>query len=68
MIYASLGQFNLGQPSTTLDGQNGPAHHLEPPGRSRAQGYPLDLAHCFLRLANLPSYPLDRLSRYEAVL
>jgi hypothetical protein len=28
----------------------------------------LDLAQCFLRLANLPSYPLDRLSRYEAAL
>src|SRR3954469_4293189 len=27
-----------------------------------------ELAHCFLRLANLPSYPLDRLSRYEAAL
>jgi hypothetical protein len=27
-----------------------------------------DLAHCFLRLANLPSYALDRLSRYEATL
>ena len=27
-----------------------------------------DLARCFLRLANLPSFPLDRLSRYEAVL
>ena len=26
------------------------------------------LAHCFLRLANLPSYPLDRLSRYEGTL
>src|SRR5437773_11819935 len=25
-----------------------------------------DLAQCFLRLANLPTYPLDRLSRYEA--
>src|SRR5215510_8116671 len=25
-----------------------------------------DLAHCFLRLANLPSGALDRLSRYEA--
>ncbi len=25
-----------------------------------------DLARCFLRLANLPCYPLDRLSRYEA--
>ncbi len=27
-----------------------------------------DLARCFLRLANLPSYPFDRLSRYEATL
>jgi len=27
-----------------------------------------DLARCFLRLANLPSFALDRLSRYEAIL
>ena len=27
-----------------------------------------DLAQSFLRLANLPTYPLDRLSRYEATL
>jgi hypothetical protein len=27
-----------------------------------------ELARCFLCLANLPSYPLDRLSRYEAIL
>jgi len=27
-----------------------------------------DLARCFLRLANLASYALDRLSRYEAIL
>ena len=27
-----------------------------------------ELARCFLRLANLPSYPLDRLARYEAML
>ena len=27
-----------------------------------------DLARCFLRLANLPNYALDRLSRYEAIL
>jgi hypothetical protein len=27
-----------------------------------------DLARCFLRLANLPNYTLDRLSRYEATL
>src|SRR5439155_25626675 len=28
----------------------------------------IDLARCSLRLANLPSYALDRLSRYEATL
>jgi hypothetical protein len=28
----------------------------------------IDMAHCFLRLANLPTYPLDRLSRCEATL
>ena len=28
----------------------------------------LHLAQCFLRLANLPSYPIDRLSRYEYAL
>ena len=27
-----------------------------------------DLTRCFLRLANLPTFPLDRLSRYEAAL
>ena len=29
---------------------------------------PPDLAICFVRLANLPNYALDRLSRYEAIL
>jgi hypothetical protein len=28
----------------------------------------LEFARCFLRLANLPNFALDRLSRYEAVL
>jgi hypothetical protein len=27
-----------------------------------------DLTHAFVRLSNLPTYPLDRLSRYEAAL
>ena len=27
-----------------------------------------EFARCFLRLANLPNYALDRLSRYEATL
>ena len=29
---------------------------------------PVEFARCFLRLANLTSFPLDRLSRYEATL
>jgi hypothetical protein len=29
---------------------------------------PVELARCFLRLANLPNFALDRLSRYEATL
>jgi hypothetical protein len=27
-----------------------------------------NLTHAFVRLSNLPTYPLDRLSRYEATL
>ena len=27
-----------------------------------------DITHSFVRLSNLPTYPLDRLSRYEAIL
>src|SRR5438105_9859880 len=40
---------------------------FKPPGRNPdpCSG---DLAQCFLRLAHLPSFPLDRLSRYEATL
>jgi hypothetical protein len=36
--------------------------------RSKERHPSVQLAHCFLRLANLPSYPLDRLSRYEATI
>jgi hypothetical protein len=44
-----------------------------PPGRAPIAGSPVvgpatELARCFLRLANLPSFALDRLSRYEATL
>jgi hypothetical protein len=36
--------------------------------RPRPTNAGAELARCFLRLANLPTYPLDRLSRYEATL
>jgi hypothetical protein len=41
-----------------------PALEPESPAADSAS----DLAQCFLRLANLPTFPLDRLSRYEATL
>ncbi len=41
---------------------------VRPKSRPTSVDPATDLARCFLRLANLPSYPLDRLSRYEAVL
>jgi hypothetical protein len=34
----------------------------------KAGGPALEFASCFLRLANLPNFALDRLSRYEATL
>ena len=53
------------QPDThdlTNDSDAGPRSNLE-----RLDGSD-DLTYSFLRLANLPTYPLDRLSRYEATL
>jgi hypothetical protein len=39
------------------------------PASAQGQATPdIELAHCFLRLCNLPNYALDRLSRYEAIL
>ncbi len=39
-----------------------------PPSAKPAVDPAADLARCFLRLANLPNYARDRLSRYEATL
>ena len=36
--------------------------------RMKTNAYPVEFARCFLRLANLPNFALDRLSRYEATL
>jgi hypothetical protein len=48
------------KPSTCLD-------HDSPPGTDPAAQTD-DLTRSFVRLSNLPTYPLDRLSRYEATL
>jgi hypothetical protein len=53
---------------TSCDFTNAPesVHALNPIGS--APHFPIELARCFLRLANLPNFALDRLSRYEATL
>ena len=40
----------------------------DPDGAASSVSPATDLAHCFLRLADLPSFALDRLSRYEVML
>jgi hypothetical protein len=51
-------------------GQLGIASGIQtrPSSGQKARDSTTDLATCFLRLANLPSFPLDRLSQYEATL
>jgi hypothetical protein len=45
------------------------AHEVMVPEASmKADGANVEFARCFLRLANLPNFALDRLSRYEATL
>ena len=39
-----------------------------PNSRKNTDAPNVEFAHCFLRLANLPNFALDRLSRYEATL
>jgi hypothetical protein len=68
--------FALGQPSSVggesppLDPgfhiKSGSAEPNRPPSDRAEDG--VHLARCFLRLANLPNFALDRLSRYEAML
>ena len=54
----------------TRQHENGPTSGLNPGSQSAtsaADQYD-DLTRAFVRLSNLPTYPLDRLSRYEATL
>ena len=43
-------------------------HHLLQPATKVKADNTVEFARCFLRLANLPNFALDRLSRYEATL
>ena len=45
-----------------------PAAGGELNGGAKSAGVAIEFARCFLRLANLPNFALDRLSRYEATL
>ena len=47
-------------------GMNQPAALVE--SQIKADPESVEFARCFLRLANLPNFALDRLSRYEAIL
>ena len=57
-------------PTELSEGREANSEHISQAAISEPNADPCsaDLAQCFLRLANLPSFPLDRLSRYEAAL
>ena len=69
IIYARLEEANYvdADPDRAWQGITNGAE-ARPSSGPRSVDPAFDLARCFLRLANLPSYPLDRLSRYEAIL
>ena len=68
IVYALLGQaerVGLDRSiASGIEGLPGPAPRAGRP----VVGPATELARCFLRLANLPNFALDRLSRYEATL
>src|SRR5258708_6931826 len=69
IIYAGFGRADSVDPD--LDRESlGTTNGTEDLASSGRQGVDsaIDLACCFLRLANLPNYALDRLSQYEAML
>lgn len=69
IVYAMFGQVDASgfDPDQEPHGNTGGAEALSNSGPEPVDPN-AELAHCFLRLANLPNYALDRLSRYEATL
>jgi hypothetical protein len=72
-LYALFGQSSSLEIDQAFLARNEPAQTSELPSTNpTSQGADLGpgvgLARCFLRLANLPNFALDRLSRYEAAL
>jgi hypothetical protein len=64
-VIESIYRNAVGTHNDTRQDQNEPLSTVDfPPASENAS----DLTRAFVRLTNLPTYPLDRLSRYEAVL
>jgi hypothetical protein len=66
VIRAAFGRTDLGNLDSCAAAQN----RLDKASMTRIKcdGPTIEFAQCFLRLANLPNFALDRLSRYEATL
>jgi hypothetical protein len=65
VVYAMFGQAN------PISHDRDPAAHditTQKEALTRSETTIVELTRCFLRLANLPNFALDRLSRYEATL
>ncbi len=67
VVYAMFGRPDPVSVSSTSHGVTNETETRPNSGRKSVDPA-TDLARCFLRLANLPNFALDRLSRYEATL
>jgi hypothetical protein len=65
VIHAVFGQAALGHDDSPATQNHGDTMLA---GGIKSDGSAIEFARCFLRLANLPNFALDRLSRYEATL
>ena len=70
IVYALFRQHSVQNrdESPSLASSEAETAHLRDPTFELANRPPVELARCFLRLANLPNFALDRLNRYEASL
>ena len=66
VIHAVLGRADLSNCDSRTAGQD--REGKVPAVRIKTDDPTVEFAQCFLRLANLPNFALDRLSRYEATL
>jgi hypothetical protein len=69
IIHAAFGRLNMISDESHAGFQNPTSKiHALTTSPMQSDGSAIELARCFLRLANLPNFALDRLSRYEASL